>query len=275
MMNISDIDALAAQVPDGALVALPAEQSFVPMALVRAIIQRGVRDLRLLCVPIGGMAVDMLIGAGCVSRVECAAVSLGEFGLAPRFGAAVENGTIEIADSTCPAIHTALQAAEKGVPFMPLSGLLGSDIQANRSDWKVVDDPLGQGGGPIVLLPAIRPDVALMHAPLADTDGNIWIGRRRELVTMAHAAKTTLATAECIAADNLVADDIMSSGALSNIYIGAVAEAHLGAKPLALPGHYPVDADTYRNYARMARTEEGFQAFMAEFLAGDLTAAAE
>ncbi len=257
------------------MVALPAEQSYVPMALVRALIRRQVRDLHLLCVPIGGLAVDMLIGAGCVSAIQCAAVSLGEFGLAPRFGAAVEEGRVRIIDSTCPAVHTQLQAAEKGVPFMPLSGLIGSDILANRDDWKVVDDPLGQGNGPIALLPAIRPDFALMHSPFADTRGNLWVGRRRELVTMAHAAVTTLATAEEVRDENLVADLTLAGGMLPGLYVGGVAPAPMGAMPVGLLGVYPQDTETYRTYARMARTPEGFDAFMDSFLDDQLPDAAE
>lgn len=275
MMDQLSIDALAARVPDGALVAMPAEQSFVSMAMVRALIARGVRDLHLLCVPIGGLAVDMLIGAGCVRTVECAAVSLGEFGLAPRFGAAVESGGIEIRDSTCPAIHAALQAGEKGVPFMPLTGLIGTDILANRDDWKVVDDPLGHGSGPIVLLPAIRPDVAVFHAPLADADGNVWIGRRRELVPLAHAARNTLVTVERFTDEILVDSDTLAAGTLPGLYVTGVAQARRGAKPLGLPGYYPADAEDYRTYARMARTEDGFKAFMDDFLGGALPVAAE
>ena len=275
MNTYTSVDALAAQVPDGALVAMPAEQSYVSMAMVRALIRRGVKDLHLLCVPIGSLAADMLIGAGCVSTIECAAVSLGEFGLAPRFGAAVEQGSIRIKESTCPAIHAALQAGEKGVPFMPLTGLIGSDILASRDDWKVVDDPLGEGNGPIALLPAIRPDFAIFHAPLADRDGNVWISRRRELVPLAHAAKSSLITAERVTDDNLVASDTMAAGAIPNLYIGGLAEARRGARPLGLPGYYPADAETYRTYARMARTEEGFRAFMDQFLGDELAAAAE
>lgn len=275
MINPSDIDALAAQVPDGALVALPAEQSYVPMALVRALIRRQVRDLHLLCVPIGGIAIDMLIGAGCVSTVQCAAVSLGEYGLAPRFCDAVEKGAVRILDSTCPAIHTALQASEKGVPFMPLTGLIGSDIVANRPDWKVVDDPLGEGNGPIVLLPAIRPDFALLHTPFADRYGNLWIGRRREMVTMAHAAKATLATAEEIRDGNLVSDLMLAGGMLPGLYVDGLAPAPMGAKPIGLLGVYGPDVETYRTYARMAQTQEGFDAFMEEFLAEQVADAAE
>lgn len=259
---LNDIDALAAMVPDGALLALPPEYSFVPMALVRALVRRQVKNLHVLTVPINGLAADMLIGAGCVRKIECAAVSLGETGPAPRFSAAVEAGSIEIIDSTCPAIHTALQATEKGVPFMPLGGIIGSDILKYRDDWKVVDDPLGQGHGRILLIPAIQPDVAIIHSPLADRDGNVWIGRRRELATIAHASKTLLVTVEKIQDESLLASEASAAGTLPGFYVTALAEAKMGALPLGLVEHYPADTDALTAYAREARTEEGFQAYL-------------
>jgi glutaconate CoA-transferase subunit A len=88
------------------------------------------------------MCADLLIGAGCVAEIETSAVSLGEAGLAPRFTEAAERGDIVVRDATCPAIHTALQASEKGVPFMPLRGVLGSDLIAHRHDWRVIDNPM-------------------------------------------------------------------------------------------------------------------------------------
>jgi len=75
-------------------------------------------------------------------------------------------------DITCPARHAELQAAEEGGPFKPLRGLSGCDVRAYRPEWKVIDNPFGNDD-PIVLLPAIRPDVALFHAPFADRDGNV------------------------------------------------------------------------------------------------------
>ncbi len=273
--TLNTLDELASRVPDGAFVALPPEYSFVPMALVRAIIRRGAKDLSLLTVPIGGMAADMLIGAGCVRRVECAAVTLGEEGLAPRFVAAVQSGAIEIVDSTCPAVHTALQAAEKGVPFMPLGGLIGSDIVEKRDDWKVVDDPLGQGNGRIVLIPAIRPDVALIHSPLADRDGNIWVGRRRELATIAHAAKTLLVTVERVQDESLLASEATAAGTMPGLYVSALAEAPMGAKPLGLVETYGPDLAEIAAYAREARSEEGFRAYMQRAVFDGAQAAAE
>ena len=242
-MNETTVAALAEQIPDGALVALPPAYGNVPMALVRALINRGARDLRLLCVPIGGFAVDLLIGAGCVAEVEAAAVSLAEAGPAPAFTRAVESGLLRMIDTTCPAVHSALQASEKGVPFMPLGGVIGSDIERHRDDWRVVDDPLGAGGGPILLVPAIQPDFAIIHGVAADRAGNIWIGRRRELATMAHAAKTTLATVERIQDESLLASEASAAASLPGLYVSSVAVAPAGAKPpcnAAAPAHQTV-----------------------------------
>lgn len=270
---LKDVDELASRVPDGALVALPPEYSFVPMELVRSIIRRDAKNLSILTVPINGLAADMLIGAGAVARVECAAVSLGEAGPAPRFSKAVEQGTIQIVDSTCPAVHTALQATEKGVPFMPLCGIIGSDVLANRDDWKVVDDPLGQGNGRIVLIPAISPDIAIIHSPLADRDGNVWIGRRRELVTIAHASKTVLVTVEEIQDESLLANEKTAAGVLPGFYVSALTEAKFGAKPLGLVEHYAPDHDEIASYARAARDDDAFAAYLQRTVFGTQEAA--
>jgi glutaconate CoA-transferase, subunit A len=263
------LDDLAAAIPDGALVAYPPDYSFVPMGLTRALIRRKARGLRLLAVPIGGMGVDMLIGAGCIAELEAAAVSLGEAGPAPQFTMAVRDGTIVMRDSTCPAIHSALQASEKGVPFMPLSGLIGSDILAHRPEWKVVDDPLKAGNGRIVLLPAIQPDVAIIHSPFADSQGNVWIGRRRELATMAHAAKRTVVTVEEIRPGDLLADEATAGGTLPSLYIEQIGVAADGAWPVGLPGYKTRDMAHVIAYARQAASKDGFQAYLSQHVLGD------
>ena len=173
----ASLDEALASVADGCVLIVPREVSGVPMAATRALIRRGIKRLHLVALPTSSLQADLLIGAGCVETLETSAVSLGEFGPAPRFIAAVLGGTIRLKDATCPALHAAFQAAEKGVPFMPLRGLLGTDVLKQRPDWKVIDNPFGNGD-PIVLLPAIRPDVALMHAPMADRHGNVWVGRK-------------------------------------------------------------------------------------------------
>lgn len=263
------LDDLAAAIPDGALVAYPPDYSFVPMGLTRALIRRQARGLRLLAVPIGGMGIDMLIGSGCVAELEAAAVSLGEAGPAPQFTKAVLNGAIVMRDSTCPAIHSALQASEKGVPFMPLSGLIGSDILANRPEWTVIDDPLRAGNGRIVLLPAIHPDVAIFHSPFADSEGNVWIGRRRELATMAHAAKRTLVTVEEIRPGNLLADESTAGGTLPALYVEQIGVAPNGAWPIGLPGYKIPNTKHIVAYALQAKSIDGFQDYLSKHVLGE------
>ncbi|HMA90542.1 MAG TPA: CoA-transferase [Burkholderiales bacterium] len=261
----ADAEALAERIPDGALLALPPDYSLPAMAVVRALVRRPARNLRLLGVPVLGMCADLLIGAGCVAEIETSAVSLGEAGLAPRFTEAVERGEITVRDATCPMIHAALQAAEKGVPFMPLRGVLGSDLVAGRTDWKVIDNPMGRDD-PILLAPAISPDVALFHARWADRAGNVWLGRRRELMTIAHAAKATLVSCEALREGDMLEDELLAPGVLASVYVSAVAEAPRGAWPLGVAGAYPVDDAHLAAYARAAKTREGFARYLDEWV---------
>ncbi|HVV81352.1 MAG TPA: CoA-transferase [Pseudolabrys sp.] len=261
----TSIEEALTPIGDGCLLVVPREVSGVPMEATRALIRRGVKRLHLLALPTSSLQADLLIGARCVETLETSAVSLGEFGPAPRFSAAITAGTIKMKDATCPALHAALQAAEKGVPFMPLRGLIGSDVLKYRPDWKVVDNPLGEND-PIVLLPAIKPDVALIHAPLADRAGNVWIGRQRELVTMAHAAARTIVTVENVQDANLLDDPVRAAGTLPGFYVETIAVAERGAWPLGLPDVYSLDAAHLAEYARMAATEDGFNDYLKHYV---------
>lgn len=265
-MEIVSVDTLVSRIQPGSLVAIPPDYSGVSMAATRALVARGVKDLRVLCVPTSGIQVDILIGAGAVAELEAAAVTLGELGLAPRFTTAIKAGSLAMRDTTCPAVHAALQASEKGVPFLPLRGLIGSDILAQRRDWKMADNPFATEDDPIVFLPAIRPDVALFHVTRADRDGNVWIGRRRELATMAHAAKRSLVTAEEIVEGSLLDDEMTAAGVLPGLYVEAVAEAPRGAWPLGLQDLYPADDSELARYAEAARSEAGFSTWLDSFL---------
>jgi glutaconate CoA-transferase, subunit A len=263
MTRISaSLDAALAGVTDGCTLAVPRETAGVAMAATRALIRRGVKNLDLIAVPTSSLQADLLIGAGCVATLETAGISLGEYGPAPRFRAAVLEATIRLRDSTCPAILAGLQAAEKGVPFMPLRGLIGSDVLAQRPDWRLIDNPFGTAD-PVVLLPALRPDVALFHAPLADRFGNVWIGRERDLMTMAHAARASIVTVEALWDGNLLEDELRAPATLPGaLYVEAVAVAAHGAWPLPLPGHYPADAAALRDYAQLATTASGFAHYL-------------
>ncbi len=258
---MTDLDELAAIIPDGASVALAPDYSGCALEIVRRLICRGIKNLDLLGVPQLGFQADLLIGAGAVRSIEAAAVTLGEAGPAPCFTRAIKGGQLSIKDSTCPIIHTGLQAAEKGIPFAPIRGVLGSDLVEQRSDWRVVDNPFDQNER-ILLVPALRPDIALFHAAKADREGNVWIGVRRELMLMAHAAKLTVVTVEEIAEQNLLDDDLTAAGTIPSLYIERVAVAPGGAEPLGLRGCYETDRAHINSYAEAASTEDGFRRYL-------------
>ncbi|MEX2519981.1 MAG: CoA-transferase [Paracoccaceae bacterium] len=260
---LTGADDLAALVPDGASVAI-AKEPLSPIALAAALIRRGARDLHLVTVPTAGLVADLLIGAGAVRLVETSGISLGEFGPAPRFTAAVKSGAVEVRDATCPAIYAALQAGEKGQPFAPLRGIIGSDLLALRPDWRLIDNPFNEAEDPIVLLSPIRPDFALIHADRADRFGNVFVGGRHELKTMAHAARASLVTVEEIVDHDLREDPTTAANLIGDIYVAALAEAPRGARPAPAPGRYPLDEAAILAYARAARDEASFAAYLAD-----------
>jgi glutaconate CoA-transferase subunit A len=156
---------------------------------------------------------------------------------------------------------------------MPLRGIIGSDLLRVRPDWTVIDNPYGEDD-PIVLLPALRPDAAVFHAALADQQGNVWVGRRGELKTMAHAAKGSCVTVERIYDGDLLEDDRYAAGTIPAMYVEAAAEAADGAWPCAFwDGERPADAAHLRRYAELARTDEGFARYLDEFVYGRRAAA--
>jgi glutaconate CoA-transferase subunit A len=260
------VDDLVAMIEPGTMLAIPKDESGPAMAATRALLRRGIRDLHLLCAPVCGLQADLLIGAGCIKTVECGAIVIGEVGVGPRFREAVRRGTIALRDSTCPAIHAGLQAGEKGQPFTVLRGLLGSDLIKIRKDWRVVDNPFGDGGDPVVLLPAITPDVFIFHAAYGDRFGNVWIGGRRDLAYTSHASKRTLVTVEEIWDGNLLQDERMAAGSLSSVYVTAIAHAPKGCWPLSLQHRYSEDVEHINEYARLARTDEGFAEYMKTYV---------
>lgn len=259
------LDDMARRVSDHASIALAPDYSGCSLALVRALIARDARGLHLIGCPQLGLQADLLIAAGCVKSIETAAIGLGEHGQAPAFARAYREASIDVFESTCPAIHSGLQAAEKGLPFLPLASVLGSDLVAARPDWRVIQDPFGDGE--ILLVPAIKPDFALLHAPLADRDGAVWIGVRRELMLMAHAASTTFATVEATREESLLQDPAMAPGTIPGLYIEGVENAPRGAWPNGMFGQYSADQAWLGTYLEAANDPANLARFLDRWVA--------
>ncbi|RCW63199.1 CoA transferase subunit A [Pseudorhodoferax soli] len=263
-MRRMSVEEIAEAIAPGTKLALPAQHMGAAMSVTRELlrIQRG--GLHLVCTPTCGMQGDILVGAGLVDTVETSALGLGEAGGAPCFNRAVRAGTVKVLDATCPALLASLLASQKGMPFVPLRGLIGTDVLRHRPEWKVVNNPFGDND-PIVLIPALRPDVALFHARTADRFGNVWIGRMKELSLMAYASAKTFVTVETIVDGNLLENEDTAAGVLPAIYVEGIAESAAGAHPLPLPGHSAGCSADQMAYAKSARTAEGFAAFAASW----------
>ncbi len=256
-------DELAALIPDLCSLALAPDYSGCAMSVVFALARRRARGLKLIGVPQLGMQGDFLVAQECVDEVESAAVTLGEYGQALSFTRAVQDQRIKVRDSTCPVIHAGLQAAEKHIPFMPLRGILGSDLVKYRDDWQTIQNPFANDQDPLLLVPAIHPDIALLHAPCADSHGNVWIGIRRELMLMAHAASKTLVSVERIVEGNLLDDPKTAAGVIPELYIDQIRVIENGAWPVGLFSEYATDSKAMASYARSVKEPDaGVQTFL-------------
>ncbi len=263
------IQDIASQVEDNNLLGIPADYSGVPMSVTIEIIKMKKKNLRLYCLPLTTIQGDMLIGAGCVKEIETAAVTLGEYGQAPRFQNAIENSKIQIKDSTCPALHAQLQATEKSVPFMPIRGIIGSDLYKNRKDWTVINNPINTSHDidkEIVILPAVQLDILIFHAIRADINGNIQIGRRRELATLAHASKKVYVTVEEIVEEDFFESELKAASALPSLYIDGISISKNGAWPCGLIDYYNIDSNEMNKYAKAAKQQKTFDNYMKNFI---------
>jgi len=166
-----------------------------PLSACREIIKQNKKKLKV-CTFVGGIEIDMLIGARCVSEVKSCFVGMEIFGMAPHYRKAVESGSIKISEESEATIALGLRASYLKVPFMPLKGIIGTDMPKVRNDIKQIDDPLGSGTQ-VMAVPKIDLDVAIIHVPYADEFGNanitgaVWMD-----ADMAKTAKRTVIICE-------------------------------------------------------------------------------
>jgi glutaconate CoA-transferase subunit A len=183
------------------------------------------------------------------------------FGMAPAYRKAVESGMVEAREHACATVIAGLRAAIQGVPFMPVAGLHGSDLPAARG-FQSVADPYSEAT--VYVVPALIPDVAILHVQEADAAGNgRIIGTRFEDVLMAQAAERVIITAERIVDGSAFAAD-PSLAAISSLYVDAVVEAPRGAWPFGCAGDYEPDIAYLTAFVQAAKDRETLQAFIRE-----------
>jgi glutaconate CoA-transferase subunit A len=239
----------AARVGDGATVALGGGLSArLPMALVRELVRQGRRGLRIVGAAHGSDA-DLLVAVGAVAVSEESYVGFEQdLGLAPAFRRAAESGALEVRESSCVTILAQLRAAEMGLPFLPVRGLKGTDLLRLHPEYSLVTCPFT--GEELVAVPALTPDVALIHAPLGDVRGNLHLDQPYVLdERFAHAARLVVASVERIAPTA----EVVGAGVTVPAHrVAAVVEAPLGAHPSSCYPLYAYDRSHLAEYVKAA-----------------------
>lgn len=257
--------AIAEHVRDGDTVFLGGFGHAVPTAAVHELIRQGRRDLTIVrsgC----DIAVDQLIAAGCVARLVFGWVGNPGIGLAHAFRRALAAGALEVEEWTNFSLVLRLEARRLGVPFLPGRVLCAGDAASELPGLRLVTCPYT--GEELAAVPAMPVDVAIIHAQRADAEGNVqfW-GIKGDTVTGALAADRVIATVEEVVPSAVVLEQPDRTIVPAHRVV-AVAEVPFGAHPSYVDGHYGRDDAHYVDYDRAARTVEGIEAYLDEWVHG-------
>lgn len=246
---------VAAMVRDGDVVGIGGMTLYrKPMALVRELARAGRRDLTLLgfCT---SFEAELLAAAGALKTLRTCYFGLEFLGLAPQLRRATEQGGIEVVEETEYTIAVGLQAALMKVPYLP-----SRDCEVSTDYFRIRPDPKRAAcpvtGEMLTWFPAMAPRVAMIHVPMADEQGNAWLGGQHCVdMQLAMAAEITIVTAERVVSTAEVRSAQGGAGLVS-FMVDAVAEVPGSAHPTSCYPDYPVDVVHIARYLRDARRRE-------------------
>ncbi len=277
------LEKAAALIPDGATVSFGGfTTQRHPMALVYELIRLKRRNLYLFGHSPGGDW-DVLIGAGCVKRVELAYEADEAFNtIGPRWRLAVQRGEIEWEDYSNFAMVSRFSAGAMGIPFMPIRSLFGSDLAAcqaltdeqravdprtSRKKLHVMESPFNPNDR-VILVPAIHTDFAVIHVQKAAPNGIVRIeGQTFADVQQALCADTVIVTAEEIVQEEELRRE-PERNLLPYFVVGYVCHVPFGAHPYAVFNYYDYDPRQLKTYHDGAEDEATFQQYLSQFVYG-------
>jgi len=279
--RMSAADAVGKYIKDGDQIALGGfTVNRNPMLMIREIIRQKIKDLYLV-VHSHGQGMELLIGAGCVKRVELAYGGVARF--APtghRFKKAFLDKAIEVEDYSNFHMTLRFLAGAMGLPFVATKSGLNTDI-VRRSGFsaacrgkdrvpehklKIIDDPLDPDGGEVIVLPPLKPDVAILHAQFVGDEGTCRIcGLTFADIEQAKAAKTVIVTCEEIIPEDIIRQE-PDQNSLPHFMVDAVIVAPFGAHPTACHKFYDYDPVHLNLFKNMAREDDRFAEYLNEWV---------
>jgi glutaconate CoA-transferase subunit A len=262
-------EAVSQFIEDGDSVVMGAAlEGAIPFAVGHEIIRQGKKDLTLVG-PISDMLFDQMIGSGCVKKVIAAWVGNVIMGVGYNMRGAVEKGIprkVEIEDYTNFTISLALYAGALGIPFIPTKSLLGTGMVAEGQPFKEMECPYTKEK--LVLVPALKPDVAIVQAQRADEEGNthFW-GGSGVTKEAALAARKVLVVVEEIVNKKVIQRD-PNRTIIPGFLVSAVIQEPWGTHPSPMQGFYNRDHEKYMTYYHESRDREGYLKWLETWILG-------
>lgn len=237
----------------------------IPFAAGHELIRQGTGELTLVG-PISDALFDQLVGADLVEEIRAAWVGNVSAGTGYNFRRAVEEDRLTVRDHTNFSVALALQAGALGVPFLPTRSLLGSDVFRGNDRFRETEDPYG--GERVALVPAIKPDWAIVHVQRASPagDAHFWgnTGVTHEAVG---AADRVILTAEEVVAPDVIRSD-PSRTSITREAVVAVVECPFGAHPSPVAGRYNRDHGHFLDYHERTKDPEQVAAWFDDWVHG-------
>jgi len=242
-----------------------------PMAIIRQIIKKGIKDLTVIAFP-SSIELDLLIACGCVKKVICPYVGMESLSMiAPFFRMKAEEGSLEIREVDVAMVVCMLRAATQGLPFLPWKGGIGTSIPEINPDIKMVDDPFGSGK--LLAIPPLSPDLALIHAAQSDIHGNVQHkGKSFTDGLLARASKKVIVQVEKIVSNAEIKFNFFET-TIPAVLVDGILLAPYGAHPLSSQGYYCEDEQYIKEYISVANKfikgdKKGFTDFAQEYVYG-------
>ena len=243
-------------------------EAAIPFAVGHELIRQRKKDLTLIG-PISDMLFDQMIGSGCVKKVIAAWVGNVIMGVGYNLRRAVEEGIprkVEITDYTNFTIALALYAGSLGIPFIPTKSLLGTGMMATGQPFKEMECPYT--GERLALVPALKPDVAIVQAQRADEEGNthFW-GGSGVTKEAALAARKIIVVAEEIVSKKVIQRD-PNRTLVPGFLVNAVIPEPWGSHPSPVQGYYNRDHEKYTTYHLESKEREGYLKWLDQWVLG-------
>ncbi|MBC8330710.1 MAG: CoA transferase subunit A [Anaerolineae bacterium] len=261
-------NAIAQYVHDGDRIAIEGFTAFIGFAAAHEIIRQRRRDLTL-CRMTPDLIYDQMIAAGCASKLVFSYLGNPGVGSLHCIRRAIEKGLptpLAIEEYSHFGMVGRYMAGAAGLPFFPLKNYYQTDLPGANPEIRFVDDPYG--GRPVAVVPALNPDVAIIHAQRCDAQGNtqIWglIGMQKEV---AFAAKHVIVIVEEIVSEDIIRSD-PNRTLIPHIIVDAVVHQPYGAHPSYVQGYYDRDNQRYLEWEQISRDQTATEAWLDEWVCG-------